>query len=81
MAYEKKDNTGALFPNDKKEKDTHPDVKGDALVDGVEYWLSGWLKETKNGVSYTSLSLKKKDAKTQHRDVPIDVTDDQDVPF
>lgn len=81
MAYEKKDLTGALFPNDKKEKDTHPDHKGDALIDGVEYWVSGWDKESKNGVKYISLALKKKEAKTQRQESVNPIDDDQDIPW
>ncbi len=38
---------GVLFPNDRKEKDTHPDFKGSCEINGVEYWLSAW-KETGN---------------------------------
>jgi len=61
MAYEKKDNSGALFKNDKKEKDTHPDYRGDIKIDGVEYWLSAWIKPTKNGTKFMSLSAQVKD--------------------
>jgi len=61
MAYEKKDNSGALFKNDKKEKDTHPDYRGDIKIDGVEYWLSAWIKPMKNGGKFMSLSAQVKD--------------------
>lgn len=61
MAYEKKDNSGALFKNDKKDKDTHPDYRGDIKIDGVEYWLSAWIKPTKNVTKFMSLSAQVKD--------------------
>lgn len=60
MSYEQKDFTGALFRNDKREKDTHPHATGSALIDGVEYWVSAWTKEGKAG-KYQSLAFKKKD--------------------
>jgi hypothetical protein len=62
MAYEQKDNSGALFKNDRKEQESHPDRRGDALIGGVAYWVSGWLKEGKNG-QFLSLSFKPKDGK------------------
>ena len=55
-------NTGVLFINDRKEKDTHPTRKGSLNVDGKEYWLSGWDKETSKGETI-SLSIQPKDAR------------------
>ena len=61
MSYEQKDNSGSIFVNDRKEKDTHPDRSGTARIDGVDYWVSGWLKQDKNGKPYMSMSFKRKD--------------------
>jgi len=42
-------NTGILARNERKEKDTHPDLQGSINVDGKEYWLSAWSKRGKSG--------------------------------
>jgi hypothetical protein len=42
-------NSGALFKNEKKENDKHPDYKGQAEVNGEEYWLSGWINKITRG--------------------------------
>lgn len=55
--------TGALFKNDKKESDKHPDYRGNINVGGDEYWLSAWIKKSKSGLTYMSLSVKAKDEK------------------
>lgn len=51
---------GVLFKNDRKESDSHPDYKGSAEVDGVEYWLSAWIKTGANG-KFMSLSFRAKE--------------------
>jgi hypothetical protein len=61
LAY---DNTNrwTLNKNDRKEKDTHPDYKGSINVDGVDYWLDGWIKDGANG-KFISGSIKAKEAR------------------
>lgn len=57
---EQKDNTGVIFKNDYKEKDSQPDYKGRAMIDGVEKDLALWLNESKNGSQYLSIKFSKK---------------------
>lgn len=53
---------GVLFKNDRKEKETHPDYKGNAEVGGVEYWLSAWIKTPNaGGNKFMSISFQRKD--------------------
>jgi hypothetical protein len=61
MAFERKNLTGAIFVNDYKTEEKHPDSTGSALIDGVEYNISCWRREAKNGKKYLALSFKKKD--------------------
>jgi uncharacterized protein (DUF736 family) len=87
MAYEQKPNTGSLFKNDRKETDSHPDYKGQALIDGLgECWLDAWINETKDGQKYMKLTLKPKEARQSapamtggYAAAPSDL--DDDVPF
>lgn len=39
-----KDNEGAIWKNERREKDTHPHFTGSATIDGVEYWVSAWKR-------------------------------------
>jgi uncharacterized protein (DUF736 family) len=81
------DNTdrGALFRNDKKEADNHPDYKGSINVGGTDYWLSAWLKTSNAGAKYMSLSVKPKDAPAQKPAPKAPARqafdDSEDVPF
>lgn len=66
MAYEQKPGTGSLWPNDRKEKDSHADHRGTlVLPDGTEMWIDAWLKTTKKGAEYLSLSVKPKNLQRQ----------------
>lgn len=68
MNQNKKDNSGALFMNKRKDKESQPDLTGSATINGEEYWLSAWDNETKEGEAYLSVSLKKKDSeKVDHK--------------
>jgi len=57
MSFEMKDNSASLFKNDKRTEDTHPQAKGSAKINGVEYWVSAWTRQTKDGVKWQSLSF------------------------
>jgi hypothetical protein len=57
---------GALFVNNDKRSDNHPDYKGSIeLEDGEEYWVSAWIKTAKSGKTagkqFLSLALTPKD--------------------
>ena len=83
MAYEQRDNSGVLFKNEKREKDTHPNATGHALIDGVEYWVSAWTKEGKNG-KFQSLAFKRKEEHTaagMKRNPGPMRNDDEDIPY
>jgi hypothetical protein len=77
---EKKDNSGVLFKNDKKESGNQPDYKGNITVNGVEYWLSAWIKEGKSG-KFMGLAVNPKDAQQTPRKMsPKDIDNDL-IPF
>lgn len=84
MAYEMKPNTGSLFKNDKREKDTQPHAKGQALIEGVEYWVSAWTNDGPKG-KYQQLKYERKDANKDVKQVTpqrVPVSDmDSDIPF
>ena len=50
-------NSGALFTNDRKKSDTHPDLTGSAEVGGKDYWFKAWKKTSKKGQPFLSVSF------------------------
>jgi uncharacterized protein (DUF736 family) len=61
MEYDN-NNRGSLFKNDRKDDAKFPDYKGSLNVDGTDYWLSAWIKISKDGNKFMSLSVKNKNA-------------------
>lgn len=80
MAYEAKDMNGSIFVNDKKTKDNQPDRRGSCKIDGVEYWISGWLKDT-NGKKWMSLSFTKKEEQQGSQTKSEPAVSDDEIPF
>lgn len=75
-------NRGVLFKNDNKQSDNHPDYKGNINFDGQDCWLSAWLKESKNGAKFMSLSVTPKDGgATKTFSAPVESSKEEDVPF
>jgi hypothetical protein len=54
-------NRGVLFRAKERKSDKHPEYSGSVNIEGVEYWLDGWVKDGKSG-KFFSLSVKPKDA-------------------
>ena len=81
-------NSGAIFKNDKKETDSHPDYKGSLNVNGQEFWVSSWINQSKSGTKYMSLKVTAKDGQssnvnpqvTQVSNAP-DFDDSDSIPF
>ena len=81
MAYEMKELTGSLFKNDERKTDKHPNLQGSCLIDGVEYWLSGWTKERDNGDKWISLAFKVKEQKPQAKKPAAKQEVESDIPW
>ena len=80
---EQRDNSGVLFSNDKREKESHPKYKGNIRVDGKDYWISGWIKEGKNGKFMGLAVSPKEDQPSQPQSKPKARIEDMDdgIPF
>jgi hypothetical protein len=75
-------NRGSLFKNDRKDDVKYPDYKGSINVNGTEYWLSAWIKVSKDGKKFMSLSCMNKNAdQALNQKSPKPKFEDSDIPF
>jgi hypothetical protein len=59
-------NRGAIWKNDRKERDSQPDLRGSLNVEGTDYWVSAWVrtdeeKERNPRAPALKFSIQKKD--------------------
>jgi len=81
---EQKNNKGAIFKNDYKKTEQHPDYKGKAMIDGKAKDVAVWLNESKNGKKYFSIKFSEpyKEAEAPKQDMPQDLPKQlDDLPF
>jgi hypothetical protein len=63
-------NRGVLFRDENKSKPEDRDYSGSVNIAGTEHWLSGWIKVSKKGTKFLSLSVKPK-APVEAKPVPF----------
>lgn len=52
---------GVLFKNDKKGNEKRPDYRGSAVIDNIDFNISGWLQASKkDGSKFMSLKFEAK---------------------
>ena len=74
-------NTGVLFRAKDQKTEKHPAYSGTVNVDGKEFWLAGWVKESKQGEKFFSLALKPKEKKVERPTTPTAFDDLDSPPF
>ena len=67
MAFEQREGFGSFFQNDKKGNEKAPDYKGEVMIGGNVYTLSGWKKLTSKSDPMLSL---KAEVKAPRADTP-----------
>ena len=78
MAEYDNTNSFALFKNDKGDNPKRPDYTGNLNVDGIEFRISGWIREGAKGKFISgSVQLKESNSEAQ-REV---AKENEDVPF
>lgn len=60
-------NRGAVWVNEKRSTDKHPDFTGSLNVEGVEYWVSAWKKAKGDNprAPVLSFSVKRKEQRAE----------------
>jgi hypothetical protein len=82
MSQQQRDNSGAIFKNNTAGKgDNFPGYGGSCMIEGREYFISAWVKESTRG-KFFSLAFKPKEQPTQERQAPAARPDFEDeIPF
>ena len=76
MANNQKDNSGALFINDRKEKESQPDYTGTCIVNGRKMQISSWKNTSQSGKAYLGLAFSEPYVKDEDNTQPK-----EEIPF
>ena len=76
-------NTGRIFKNERMRPDKKdPEYKGDANIEGKEFWVSAWVNETQDGKKYFRTKYTAKSNLTKQNHVEKTHTEEGDeMPF
>lgn len=79
---EKRDFSGILFKNDRKQQDNHADYQGTCMIGGIEYYMNAWLKDGAKG-KFMSFAFKPKKLPADYGRQPgfEDKLADDTIPF
>jgi hypothetical protein len=77
MAQYDNTNTFTLNKNDKGDNPKRPDYRGKLNVDGIEFTLSGWVKDGPNG-KFIGGAVKMSEERAKPA---VEGADDSDLPF
>jgi hypothetical protein len=80
MSWEPKEGSGSLFQTDKG-NERAPKWRGDIMLNGTVYELAGWVKETKKGDKFLSLSGKVKTVQQEQVSTQPPQEVDDSIPF
>jgi uncharacterized protein (DUF736 family) len=76
-------NRGVLFKNQYRKTEKHPDYTGNINVEGKELDLAAWVRKSKKGVVYISLSVSepKVEDLTSEVESVYNQDIDEDIPY
>ena len=75
-------NRGTLGKNKKPKSEKSPEYTGQLNVNGVEYWVSGWVQtNSKTGEKFFSLAVNEKEEQKAQVQAPVADEFEDDIPF
>jgi len=79
METKNKNNSAVLFKNDSTTENA-PNYKGKIFLNDKEFYFDCWVKKSKTGVSYMSLSVGL-EVGTKQTSAPVKAIESDDLPF
>lgn len=80
MTYDN-NNRGALWKNERRNSEKHPNLRGTAEINGVEYWVSAWTSKEGGKKPLVTLSFQVKEEKPAAQPAVAVDDFDEDIPF